>query len=170
MRLKMLDLGRVDLDELCMALEDNSYEHVWWIDPVSGELEFRPDYYSDTDVDDADDRALVMVEPIGSGEGYADMEDFAARVSDPRARDLLLRAISGRGAFRRFKDTLLEFPELREEWFRFHGRLMERRAIEWLELAGLITADAAACALAERPEPELPALDQASAPDAIARN
>ena len=60
------------------------------------------------------------------------MEDFIRRVRDPRARDLLERAIAGRGAFRRFKDTLLDFPDLRPVWFAFHDARMERRAIEWL--------------------------------------
>jgi hypothetical protein len=35
----MLDLDRLDLGELCMALEDNSPEHAWWLDPRTGELE-----------------------------------------------------------------------------------------------------------------------------------
>lgn len=42
------------------------------------------------------------------------------------------RAIEGRGAFRRFKDVLLEFPQLREQWFAFHETRMRRRALEWL--------------------------------------
>ena len=40
--------------------------------------------------------------------------DFTERVRDPRAHDLLERAIEGRGAFRRFRGTLFEFPEPRE--------------------------------------------------------
>jgi hypothetical protein len=34
----MLDLDRIDLGNLCMALEDNSPEHGWWLDPRTGEL------------------------------------------------------------------------------------------------------------------------------------
>jgi hypothetical protein len=64
-------------------------------------------------------------------------------VGDAQARDLLLRAIHGRGAFRRFKDALFDFPELREEWFAFHYRRMRRRAIEWLVRRELITEDVA---------------------------
>ncbi len=40
----MLDLDRVDLGELCSALEDNSPEHAWWLDPVRGTLELRSEY------------------------------------------------------------------------------------------------------------------------------
>ncbi len=56
------------------------------------------------------------------------MEQFVQLVRDPRARDRLDRALQGRGPFRRFKDTLLEFPGLREAWFRFHTRAWNAEA------------------------------------------
>ena len=165
----MLDLDRVNLGELCSALEDNSPEHEWWLDPLTGELEIRSD---DIESDDGDehpaDRGWIYVEPVGSGEAYGDMGDFVARVPDPRARDLLERAIAGRGAFRRFKDTLFEFPELRTAWFAFHDARMEGRAIEWLADRELIAADAAQRALAEREEAEAPELPRPVDPHAIA--
>lgn len=147
----MLDLDALDLGELCMALEDSSSDHRWWLDAESGVLELEgADGESDPEA-----RGMVPVDPLGSHEGYADMEEFAHAVADPRARDLLLRALAGRGAFRRFKDTLLEFPELRKTWFAFHDARMQRRAIEWLEARGLITPEQAQLALAELPVPEL---------------
>lgn len=155
----MLDLGSA-VRELCPALEDHSPEHTWWFDPSTGEVEFRSYYASDLEENDAEhpaERGFVRVEPISSRKSYADMADFIERLPDPRARNLLERAISGRGAFRRFKDTLLEYPELREAWFRFHDARMERRAIEWLEDEGLITPQVAERAAAARPDPELPA-------------
>jgi hypothetical protein len=36
----MLGPDRVDLDLLAMALEDNSRESSWWVDPRNGEVEF----------------------------------------------------------------------------------------------------------------------------------
>jgi len=155
----MLDLDQLDLGELCMALEDNSPEHGWWLDPRSGELEFWSELGDAPDRELPEERGLVPVEPVGSHEGYSDMEDFTEQVPDPRARDLLVRAIAGRGAFRRFKDTLLEFPELREAWFRFHDARMERRAIAWLLDNDFVSPDAAERALAAHPEPSLPAPD-----------
>src|SRR2546421_11406457 len=159
----MLDLDRLDLGELCMALEDNSPDHSWWVDPRSGMLELWSDVGDNEDEEHPEDRGLVGVDPIDSSEGYSDMEDFAERTPDSRARDLLLHAIAGRGAFRRFKDTLLEFPDLREAWFRFHDARTERRAILWLEQRGLIETAAAGRALGERAEP-----DPAAAPRPLA--
>src|SRR5919197_958494 len=93
----MLDLDRVDLGELCSALEDNSREHEWWLDPSTGELEIRSEYFESDDGDDHPaDRGWVYVEPVGSGEAYGDMEDFVARVPDSRAGDLLERALAER--------------------------------------------------------------------------
>ncbi len=91
----MLDLDRVDLGELCSALEDNSPEHAWWLDPVNGALELRSAYFDDLEEKDKEpsERGLIVIDPLGSHEAYADMEDFATSVLDPRARDLLMRAI-----------------------------------------------------------------------------
>jgi hypothetical protein len=97
----------------------------------------------DEQQEDPLDRGLIHVEPIPSWEAYGDMEDFIARVRDPRARDLLQRAIAGRGAFRRFKDTLLDFQELRRVWFLFHDARMQRRAIRWLADQGLLDGQVA---------------------------
>ncbi len=162
----MLDLDRLDLDELCSALEDNSPEHTWWLAPRTGELELRSESGDAFDEGDPEEQGWIHVDPIGSHEAYGDMEAFAERVSDPRARNLLSRAIGGRGAFRRFKDTLFEFPDLRETWFRFHDARMRRRAIEWLLDRELISHDDAERAVAHHPEPEL---GDAIDPHAIAR-
>jgi predicted nucleotidyltransferase len=165
----MLDLAKLDLSDLCMALEDNSPEHSWWIDPDTGETEFWSEYTGDElGLGHPDDRGLTYVEPIGSREAYGDMEDSVESVRDPQARDLLARAIEGRGAFRRFKDTLLEFPELRQAWFAFHDARMQRRALEWLASAGLVDAGEAERAIADRPDPELPETAGAFDPHAIA--
>lgn len=131
----MLDLSAVELDDLCMALEDHSYESSWWIDPETGATEFWGDGSEGVH---PEERGWHRIDPISSQEAYGDLEDFVARVQDRRAADLLERAIAGRGAFRRFKDTLFEFPELRQAWFDFHDVRMRRRAIEWLVDAGLV--------------------------------
>jgi predicted nucleotidyltransferase len=101
--------------------------------------------------------------------GYGDMEDFIERVRDSRARDLLERAIAGRGAFRRFKDTLFEFPELREAWFKFRDARMERRAIECLVDEDLVKPEIAEPAITERTDPDLPQLSGAFDAEEIAR-
>ncbi len=155
----MLDLKAVDLESLCEALEDHSYDLRWWLDPQTGELEPRSDAFLEERAgEDLESRGLILVEPIPSRESYGDLEDFVARVHDPRARELLERAIAGRGAFRRFKDTLFEYPDLRAAWFRFHDARMERRALRWLADEGIVDPADAERATLERADPDLPEL------------
>jgi predicted nucleotidyltransferase len=147
----VLDLQRVDLRSLAEALEDHTPETSWWFDPQSGDIAPRADsLQADDPKQDPFDQGLILVEPIPSREAFGDMEDFIGRVRHPKARDLLERAVAGRGAFRRFKDTLLEFPDLRQAWFAFHDARMERRAIEWLVGQGLVEDGVAARELEAR--------------------
>jgi hypothetical protein len=159
----MLDPEQVDLADLTLALEDHSEDHSWWLDPDTGEVEprFAPGLGDDRVGEEADRKRLIRVTPFPPSVGYGDMEDFIAQVRDPRVRYVLEQAISGRGAFRRFKDALLDFPELRSAWFAFHDARGERRAIEWLAERALVAPDDAQQAMARRPDPgqtELPGL------------
>jgi hypothetical protein len=64
------------------------------------------------------------------------MRDFAQTQTDQEAAENLLRAIHGRGAFRYFKDVVNQHG-LRDEWFEFKERALERIAREALEEAGI---------------------------------
>lgn len=165
----MLDLARLDLSDLCTALEDNSPEHSWWIDPTTDATELWSENIADElGLAHPADRGLMCVEPIGSREAYGDMEDFVERVRDPRARELLARAIEGRGAFRRFKDTLLEWPELRQAWFAFHDARLQRRALEWMAAAELVDAGEAERAIEDHADPQPPEVGGAFDAGAVA--
>ncbi len=152
----VLAVEQVDLADLALALEDHSDEHTWWFDPATGTLE--PRFAGDLGDPRDTDAGLIRVDPLPSVVGYRDMEDFAARVREPRTRDLLERAISGRGAFRRFKDALLDYPDLRQAWFAFHDARGERRAIAWLVERELVDPAEAEQAVAGRVEPVVDAL------------
>jgi len=165
----MLDLDDVDLGAIAEALEDQSYEHSWWLDPATGEVQFWSQDVVEEGVEHPEELDWIPISAIGSREGYRDMEDFIARVRDPRARDLLERAIEGRGAFRRFKDTLFEFPGLREAWFAFRDARLERRAVEWLVDERLVDEAGARRALGKLEDPDLPELAGAVDADAVAR-
>lgn len=151
----MLDPAKIDLAFLSEALEDHSDETTWWFDPDTGQVESWSDYlFSEEDRGHPAERGYIPIEPTPSADAYRDMEEFIERVHDPRARDLLWRAIGGRGAFRRFKDTLLEFPEIRADWFAFHDVRVERRALLWLADQRLIDPEVAEREISARPDPE----------------
>ena len=152
----MLDLSTVDLGDIAVALEDHSYEGGWWLDADTGEV-WR--WHGDSDDDPAFDpegrRDARRIEPLPSSVGYGDMVDFVAGVPDRRTASLLGGAIAGRGAFRRFKDTLFEFPQLRQAWFRFRETRLRRRAIEFLLGEGLVDPRAGERMLRELDDPPI---------------
>jgi len=129
---------KIDLDELCSAMEDSSYEHEYYLDLETGEILFISDYMDDEEtgklkdqVEENSDR-YERIPEAESHEGYEDMVDFIDTVKDERLVGLLEVAINGKGAFRRFKDVLLNYPEERESWFHFKDDRTQERALEWL--------------------------------------
>lgn len=149
----MLDLDAVDIEGLMLALDDHGGDHVWVLDVGSGEV-----LPSESPLDEGglDSRggATIAIDPAPSAEAYSDMEEFTARVRDPRSRRALERALAGRGAFRRFKDALIDFPELRDLWFRFADVIRRRRALEWLAAAGAVDPAAVRAAIDSLREPQ----------------
>jgi Uncharacterised protein family (UPF0158) len=74
----------------------------------------------------------LRVPEADSREGYRDMEAFIETVINQRLADRLGRAIQGRGAFRAFKDVLLDQAGERERWFAFRDARQRARVLEWL--------------------------------------
>ena len=81
-----------------------------------------------------------------SRDAYNDMAAFIETVRDGRLQERLSDAIHGRGAFRRFKDTLAREDAERERWFAFQAARVHQRILAWLAEEGI--------APAERPEME----------------
>ncbi|MBC8092195.1 MAG: hypothetical protein H7Y15_09710 [Pseudonocardia sp.] len=143
----MLDPESVDLDELCAALDDHTPGVSWWIDPATGAI---TSHLADVG---GPRPAGKRIRPTESHESYQDMAQFVAAVHHRRAADLLDRAIAGRGAFRRFKDTLVEFPDLRDQWFRYRDARARRRALRWLADEELVSREVAERLAAGHPDP-----------------
>ncbi|MDQ6596443.1 UPF0158 family protein [Bacillus salipaludis] len=61
---------------------------------------------------------------------YEIMENFCLTVSDQRKQESLLRAIKGKGAFRRFKDKIIDF-EIEDQWYLYRDECFKQIAIEW---------------------------------------
>jgi hypothetical protein len=80
---------------------------------------------------------FISIPSEGSQEGYRDMEAFIATVRNLRLHERLARAISGRSAFRYFKDVLLDYPAERERWFQFKQERLHQRMLDWLEAYGI---------------------------------
>ena len=129
----------ISLDELCEAMEDSSYENEYFLDLETGEILFVSEYMDDEESEklkeriEEDSERYERIPKAESHEGYQDMVDFITTVDNEHLVELLEVAINGKGAFRRFKDVLLNYPEERERWFKFKDERMEERALEWLD-------------------------------------
>ncbi len=134
----------VNWDDLKMALTWRSDELEYFLDLRSGEVrQYRLSAFTDgaEDFELSEDEAtaglaegsLVRIERLEASMEYGWMTEFAASVTNTRLRDRLEIALDGRGAFRRFKDVLAEYPTERERWFRFHDERVRKAMREWLE-------------------------------------
>ena len=133
-----------------------NYETTAYLNKQTGELIILSDdelsqAEEDIDVSDSPEWMQEMMrqakEVIGSDDyiplptkfeinDYHIMEDFCYTVESEKIRDKLLNAISGRGAFRRFKDAI-HFLDIQDDWYRFQEEELEKIAIEWLEEKGI---------------------------------
>ncbi|MET0909017.1 MAG: UPF0158 family protein [Ilumatobacteraceae bacterium] len=130
-------LADVDVRGVAEALDDGGYDTSWWYDPATGQIEIGLSEMAafdagEDEVDEPSERGFVRIESAGSRPAYLDMVAFADAVGELRAADLLQRALQGKGAFRRFRDTVEDFPDVRAHWLTYARAAAEARAIEWL--------------------------------------
>ena len=134
---------KIGLDELYSAMKNSSYEVEYYLDLETGEILFVSEGMDDAEtgkLKNQIEEELDRYEPISKAESferYRDMQAFIATVEDDHLSELLEVAINGKGAFRRFKDLLLNYPKEREKWFEFRDGSMEERALKWLESIGV---------------------------------
>jgi hypothetical protein len=125
----------VDLDMLSEILEGDPVTAGGALDLHTGEVWHRSVMEDGLDVEapDFDDTDRFRCVDGDSRDGYRDMVDFIGTVPDQRLRDRLDAAIHGRGAFRRFVDTLdRESEDELSRWFEFAGERKRGRARAWL--------------------------------------
>lgn len=63
---------------------------------------------------------------------YEIMEDFCLSISEQGKRTKLLKTIKGKGAFRRFKDKIIEL-DIEKQWYSFRNDRFKEIAIEWCQ-------------------------------------
>ncbi len=127
----------INMDELIQAMTDNMEGSEYFLDLDTGEVIWRNTWDSfqdeeDLEAEELDKRNLKLIEPTPSYEAYEDMVDFARTVEDEALSEKLRIALDGKGAFRRFKNVLLDYPDERERWFEFRDGRDHQRALDFL--------------------------------------
>lgn len=151
---------KVDLEEINIAMDNRASEDEVYFDTNTGEIIYIPFELNEDNVfDDAHVARLPqwereMVEEVrgvyedeeeryavipkrDSGGAYCTMVQFAKRLDDVDVSNALFEAINGRGAFRRFKDVLKEYPQIQEQWFEFKEDVEKNEVKEWLWSIGI---------------------------------
>lgn len=143
---------RIDLDQLTVALSDHHSE--WVLDTQTGQIVMAewvrdPDLREDldlgtedgaggddelNDLDPLEGDRFVFIEPVASHEGFRWMEDFADQ-QDELVRERLLDSLDRPRPFRRFKDALEAFPQVREAWFAYEEQKLTEYARDWLRFS-----------------------------------
>ena len=151
------------LDALDMTLDEWSA----YLDKRTGKIHVLPDdafRHAEEEVDELDDGSWSeysgMAEEdlkrsrdiLAHGEQYIKlpnkfdihdyriMQRFSQEHEDVAISNQLCQAISGRGAFRYFKDTLHRLG-IADDWYRYRNEALKRIAIEWCEDNGVGCTD-----------------------------
>jgi len=158
---------KIDIDDIALAMETSNEieESIWCLDTDTGEvinvlrsvvddveegneeaINDYPEWMKDM-IEHAkallnDDRGrFVDIPKISSHEAYGFMESFIAGIKNEKIRDRFFRAIQGKGVFRRFKDTISDWPEFEKQWFIYKDEAMRKEVIIWLESIGIAPED-----------------------------
>lgn len=146
---------KVDLDEIAMEMQDDFGSTILF-DTETGNIVSIPDELMRA-VEEDDEKALedlpewekelietarsVCSDESGryeeipknpSYEAYDLMIEFAETVKDRHLKGKLDGALRGKGAFRRFKNILSDYPEEQKRWFAFKDERMRQEVIDWL--------------------------------------
>ena len=133
----------IELDMLETAMEDSDLSNRYFLNLVSGKVVFfsddlglsEEDELLSEEIDESDD--YVAVDRISSHEAYQWMVDFVDEMvapTDENAAEKLSIALEGKGAFRRFKDTLYRVDEKwQQAWYQFRDKQLKDAVEEWLK-------------------------------------
>ncbi len=121
-----------DSDEIGDEIEYIEFDEepdlpVWMEDEVELALEILLD----------EEGRYVRIPEREPAAAYKSMSEFINTVKDKALREELSNALNGKGAFRRFKDVLIDFPKERKRWHGFNAKAMKKEIIEWVRSIGM---------------------------------
>jgi len=129
------------LDELGTALTGGDVDSVAFFNAKTGAVEHFMHNLGDQEnarIAQAEaDPELRKVTPVTTEVRYGIMSDFIGMVDDIAFAGKLRSAISGKGAFRRFRETVDEDDALRRRWLSYRTKRHYHLALDWLHKLGL---------------------------------
>lgn len=130
-------MKKLDLKRVADEFEAISSDHQLFYNTETDEFDWYGDFMEYDEDDDEDEfkfNAPCWISCPNQQDlrEYDIMVDFSRTVNDPHVYDLLAVALEGRGAFRRFKDTLHRVG-LIDSWYKFRDDAFIEIARRWCE-------------------------------------
>ena len=127
---------KVKLSAIVDAIEMMDQYSEYFLDKETGEMEWVSDMSmtqaeQEEVYDRLDEHGFYRLPTSFDIRDYDIMEDFVDTLSGS-ARDRLANAIQGKGAFRRFKDTVIRLG-MDQDWYDFQSDAYKRKAARWCE-------------------------------------
>ena len=124
---------KVKLTEVIDALDFTNDEIEYYYNTDNGEI-FMSNIgdCEDLNEDELDElfEKSIMLPTRYDINGYEMMEDFAETIEDTRLQNQLYISLNGSGAFRRFKDTCINY-DIIDDWYKFRDERYKELAINW---------------------------------------
>lgn len=124
---------KVKLSEVIDALEFANNEIEYYYNPDTEEIfmsnigDFKD--LSEDKLDELFEKSIMLPTRYDINE-YGMMEDFIETIENIRLQNQLYISLNGSGAFRRFKDTCINF-DIINDWYKFRDERYRKLAINW---------------------------------------
>ena len=124
---------RAKLSEVIDALEFTNDEIEYYYNPDNREIfmsnigEFEN--LNEDELDELFEKSIMLPTRYDINE-YEMMEDFAEIIKDTRLQNQLYISLNVSGAFRRFKDTCINYDMI-DDWYKFRDERYKELAINW---------------------------------------
>ncbi len=137
----------IKLQEMIDAMENHNEYIRHYIDLENGEIIFTADEYFIEDIENENDILIAenpeqycFIEIIDSDEAFKIMESFVHNIDDKTIQDVLYKSIYRPKPFRSFKETLANYPDLKEKYRSYHQEQMSMYVEEWLDEKNIFAA------------------------------
>jgi hypothetical protein len=135
----------IDFEELVEAFEESDAMHHFFIDSKNNELIcINEDLDEDASeqLEKMEDDRYLMIPTRFPQDHLRIMELFVyEKIQDDLVAEKFSQALGRTKPFRNFKDLLLDYPSLREQWFVYHHEHLKNETINWLCVNNIVLAN-----------------------------
>ena len=113
-------------DDTSESFYDQETGEIVWVSSIAMDIAEQEEIY-----ERLDEHGFFRLPTQYDRHDYRIMEDFVSSLS-PEPRSHLSRVMHGQGAFRRFKDTVINIG-LDNDWYKWRDDSYRKMAVEWCE-------------------------------------